>query len=193
MRGSKTGRAITKQAASSDTDHQAGRRARDAKGRAKATPKARASARRADGRPTRKSQRHVNYVELGSSDDEIGGEPQRATREIGLLFTAADPRYVGKDIAGAGSVILNMDEVRKNLREEKEFACQSRTVWLTTSQMSWPIHAEEDEVVSSTDIEENRLTKRCIAPMISRFIWDRWIDGGEVVSQASLRQTWLFE
>ena len=56
------------------------------------------------------------------------------------------------------------------------------------------IHAEEDEVVSSTDIEENRLTKRCIAPMISRFIRDEWTNGDEAVSQASaLRQTWLFE
>ena len=55
-------------------------------------------------------------------------------------------------------------------------------VWLTTSQIGWSIHAKEDEVVSSTDIEENRLTKRYIAPMISRFIGDRWIDGGEAVT-----------
>ena len=80
---------------------------------------------------------------------------------------------MGKDKAEAGSVILNMDEVWKILREEEETACQSRTVWLTTSQMGWPIHAEEDEVVSSIDIEENRLTEQCIAPMISRFIRDK--------------------
>ena len=84
---------------------------------------------------------------------------------------------MGKDTAEAGSVMLNVDEVRQILRDEEESACQSRTVWLTTSQMGWSIHAEEDEVVSRTDIEENRLTKRCIAPMISSFIRDRWIDG----------------
>ena len=101
---------------------------------------------------------------------------------------------MGKDTAEAGSVTLSVDEVREILRDEEESACQNRTVWLTTSQMGWPICAEEDEVVSSTDIEENRLAKRCIAPMISKFIRDRWIDGGETMSQNSaLRQTWLFE
>jgi hypothetical protein len=132
----------SKQAARSDADHQAclacaTGRARDAKRRARATSKARASARRAEGRPTRKSQRRVDYAVLGSSDDEIG-EPQRATQVIRLLFTAADPWNLGKDTAEAGSVILNMDEVQKILREEEESACQSRTVWLTTSKMGWP-------------------------------------------------------
>ena len=79
---------------------------------------------------------------------------------------------MGKDTAEAGSVILNMDEVRKIFRDEEEFAYQNRTVWLTTSQMGWSICAEEDEVVSSTDIEEGRLTKRCVPPMISKFIRD---------------------
>ena len=99
-------------------------------------------------------------MELGSSDDEIGGEPQRAAWVIGLLLTTADPRYVGKDTVEAGSVILSVDEVRKILRDES--ACQNRTVWLATSQICWPICAEEDEVVSNAGFEENRLTKRCI-------------------------------
>ena len=100
---------------------------------------------------------------------------------------------MGKDTAEAGSVILNVGEVRQILPDEEKSECQNRTVWLTTSQMGWPIHAEEDEVVSSTDIEEKRSTKRFIAPMISKFIRDRWIDGGEAVSQTSaLRQARLF-
>ena len=66
---------------------------------------------------------------------------------------------MGKDTAEAGSVTLSVDEVREILRDEEESACQNRTVWLTTSQMGWPICAEEDEVVSSADIEENGLTK----------------------------------
>ena len=107
-----------------------------------------------DGRPMRKSQRQVNYVELGSSDDDLEEESQQAERTVGLLFTTADPRYVGKDTAEAGSVILNMDQVRQILRDEKEFACQDRTLWLTTSQMGWSICTEVDEVVSSADTEE---------------------------------------
>ena len=48
--------------------------------------------------------------------------------------------------------------------------------------------------MSGKDIQENRLTKRCIAPMISSFIRDRWNDGNEAMSQTSaLRQVWLLE
>ena len=145
----------SKQAARNDTDHQTcqacfTRRTRDAKHRARA--KAKAPVGRAEGRPVRKSQRHANYVEVGSSDDEIEGEPQRTAWAIGLLFTTADPRYVGKDTAEAGSVIFSVDEVREILRDEKESTCQKWTVWLTTSQMGWPICAEEDKVVSNADI-----------------------------------------
>jgi hypothetical protein len=60
--------------------------------------------------------------------------------------------------------------------------------------MGRPIHAEEEEVVSGKDVEENRLTKRCIAPMISCFIRHRWNDGNETTSKTSaLRQAWLLE
>jgi len=45
---------------------------------------------------------------------------------------------VGKDTAEAGSVILNMDEVRKILRKEEESASQSRTVWLTKARWAGP-------------------------------------------------------
>jgi hypothetical protein len=124
----------------------------------------------------RKSQRQVNYVELGSSDDDLEEESQQAERAVGLLFTTADPRYVGKDTAEAGSVILSMDQVRQILRDEEEFARQDRTLWLTTSQMGWSICKEEDEVVSSADTEEGRVTKRCIAPMISKFVRDRQME-----------------
>ena len=47
--------------------------------------------------------------------------------------------------------------------------------------------------MSGKDIEENRFTKTCIAPMISSFIRDRWNEGNETASQTSaLRQAWLF-
>ena len=60
--------------------------------------------------------------------------------------------------------------------------------------MGWPICVEEDEVVSNAGIEENGLTKRCIAPMISKFVRDRGIDGDETMSQNSaLRQAWRLE
>ena len=84
-------------------------------------------------RPTRSSIRNVNYVELGSSADEIGDELQQAELLIGLLFTVADSRYIGKDTAEAGSVILNADKVRQLLRSEENTERRNRTVRLTTS------------------------------------------------------------
>jgi hypothetical protein len=80
------------------------------------------------GRPARSSKRHVNYVELGSSDEEIVGELQREVQVLGLHFTTADPRYVGRDIAETGSAVLNVDEVRQILRDEEHTARQNRTV-----------------------------------------------------------------
>jgi hypothetical protein len=53
---------------------------------------------------------------------------------------------------------------------------------------------EEDEVVSNSCIEGHELTKRCIAPMISKFVRDRGIDSDETMSQNSaLRQAWRLE
>ena len=161
-----------------DTDHQTcqacvARRTRDAKRRARASPKAIAPAGRAEGRPVRKSQRHASYVEVGSSDEEIEEGPQREAWAVGLLFTTADPRYVGKDTEEAGSVLLSVEQVREILPGEEKLTCQDKTVWLTTSQMGWPSCVEEDEVVSNAGIEGHGLTKRCIAPMISKFVRDR--------------------
>jgi hypothetical protein len=60
---------------------------------------------------------------------------------------------------------LEVDEVRKILRDEENSELQKRTLRLTTSQMGWLIHGEEDEVVVCVkDVEENRSTKRCSAP-----------------------------
>ena len=50
------------------------------------------------------------------------------SRALGLLFTTADPRYVGKDIAEAGSAILNVDEVQQILRDEEHSEQQNRTM-----------------------------------------------------------------
>ena len=101
---------------------------------------------------------------------------------------------MGNDREEAGSVLLGVEQVREILRDEEKLACQDKTVWLTTSQMGWPICVEEDEVVSNTGIEENGLTKRCIAPLISKFVRDRGIDGDETMSQNSaLRQAWRLE
>ena len=168
--------------------------ARGAKRQAQATLKEGASARREGDRPTRSSKRHINFVELGSFDDEMGEELQQDEKVFGLLFTAADPRYIGKDTAEAGSVILNADDVRQLLHREGSTECPNRTVWLTTSQMGSPIHAAEGEIVSGKDIEENRLTERCVAPIISSFIRGRWSGDRESASQNSaLRQLWLLD
>ena len=122
-------------------------------------------------------------MEVGSSDEVIEEEPQRGVWAVGLLFTTAVPRYVGKDREEASGVLLSVEQVRENLRDEEKLACQDKIVWLTTSQMGWPICVEEDEVVSNAGIEENGLTKRCIAPMISKFVRDRRIDGDERVGR----------
>jgi hypothetical protein len=123
-------------------------------------------------------------VEVGSSDEEIEEGPQREAWEaweawaIGLLFTTADPRYVGKDREEAGSVLLGVEQVREILRDEEKLACQDGTVWLTTSQMGWPICVEEDEVVSNADIEGHGST-------------DKGIDGdGTMAQNSALRQAW---
>ena len=113
------------------------------------------------------------HVEVGSSDEELEEGPHREAWTIGLIFTTADPRYVGKDREEAGSVLLSVEQVREILRGEEKLASQVGTVWLTTSQMGWPICAEEDEVVNNADIEGYGPTKRCIAPMISKFVRDR--------------------
>ena len=60
--------------------------------------------------------------------------------------------------------------------------------------MGWPICAEEDEVVNNADIEGYGSTKRCIAPMISKFVRDKGIDGDETMAwNSALRQTWRLE
>jgi len=187
------------QKACNDIDHQTcpacvARRTRDAKRQARASQKAAAPAGRADGRPVRNSKRHISYVEVGSSDEELEEGPQREAWTIGLIFTTADPRYVGKDREEAGSVLLSVEQVREILRGEEKLACQVGTVWLTTSQMGWPICAEEDEVVNNADIEGYGPTKRCIAPMISKFVRDKGIDGDEtMVWNSALRQAWCLE
>ena len=187
------------QEACNDIDHQTcqacvARRTRDAKRQARASQKAAAPAGRADGRPIRNSKRHISYVEVGSSDEELEEGPHREAWTIGLIFTTADPRYVGKDREEAGSVLLSVEQVREILRGEEKLACQVGTVWLTTSQMGWPICAEEDEVVNNADIEGYGPTKRCIAPMISKFVRDKGIDGDEtMVWNSALRQAWCLE
>ena len=113
------------QKACNDTDQQTcqvcvARRTRDAKRQARASPKATAPAGRADGRPVRNSKRHTSYVEVGSSDDELEEGPQREAWTIGLLFTTADPRYVGEDREEAGSVLLSVEQVREILRGEEK-------------------------------------------------------------------------
>ena len=60
--------------------------------------------------------------------------------------------------------------------------------------MGWPICAEENEVVSNVDIEGHGSTKRCIAPMISKFVRDKGIDGdGTMAQNSALRQAWRLE
>ena len=60
--------------------------------------------------------------------------------------------------------------------------------------MGWSICTEEDEVVSSADTEEGRLTKRCIAPMISNFVRERWSGDDEtMLTNSTLQQAWLLE
>ena len=64
------------QKACNDIGHQTcqacvARRTRDAKRQARASQKAAAPAGRADGRPVRNSKRHISYVEVGSSDEEL--------------------------------------------------------------------------------------------------------------------------
>ena len=95
-----------------------------------------ALARTEGGRPSRSSKRHEKYVEWGSCDDEMGGELQHADQVIGLLFIVADLRYIGRDMAEAGSVMLNAYDVRQLLHCEGDTGRHNRTLWFVTTPCS---------------------------------------------------------
>lgn len=144
----------------------------------------------------RSSRRDVNYIDRGTSDEEIIAESQQEVRERGLLFTVADPRYIGRETEEAGSVILNMDQVRQILQREEDAEHCDGTVWMTTSQMGWTIGEEAGKSIGDRDGGEDGPTRRCIAPMISAFIRSQW--SSDTVAEATgrgraLARTWLLD
>ena len=59
----------------------------------------------------------VEYT-IGTSDEEIKAESQQEVRER-QLFTVADPRYIGREIEEAGSVILNTTKCDRSYNARK--------------------------------------------------------------------------
>ena len=119
-------------------------------------------------------------------------ESQQEVRKRGLLFTVADPRCIGRETEEAGSVILNMNQVRKILQSEEDVEHCDGTVWMTTSQMGWPIGEEAGKSTGDRDGGGDGPTRRCIAPIISAFIRSRW--SSDTVAEATARgRAWLMD
>jgi len=59
---------------------------------------------------------------------------------IGMIFTNADPRYAGRlDDKQGGDTIATMERVREAIAFNAELADESKWLWLTSEQMSFPL------------------------------------------------------
>ena len=89
----------------------------------------------------------------------------------GLECVAADPRYISRaDERSGGNVLLDAGQLRQILEATMTIDEHETEVWLTTSQMGYPLTVEEDEIRHWRDEIEGRQTGRWLAPQISAFI-----------------------
>ena len=59
---------------------------------------------------------------------------------IGIIFTNADPRYVGRfDDNQGGDTIVTMERVREAIAFNAELVDESTWLWLTSEQMGLPL------------------------------------------------------
>ena len=62
---------------------------------------------------------------------------------IVMIFTNADPRYVGKlDDKQGGDTVLTMERVREAIAFNAELADESTWLWLTSEQMGFPLETD---------------------------------------------------
>jgi len=67
----------------------------------------------------------------------------KGKRLDGIVFTNADPRYVGKldDLQGGDTTML-MQQVREVMTVSQEMEDESIWIWLTSEQMGIPLRSE---------------------------------------------------
>ena len=95
------------------------------------------------------------------------GQPERE----GLECVTADPRYISRaDDRSGGNVLLDVGQLRQILKDTMAVEEHEMEVWLTTSQMGYPLTVDEDEIQHWRDEIEGRQTGRWLAPQISAFI-----------------------
>ena len=126
------------------------------------------------------------YAALESPDSQEDEETVSVTAQHDIVFSAADPRYIGQpDNANGGDIILTVNQVRQILTCEAGKHNQPQCMWLTSRQMGWSLTQEDDEIVEVREREEDRPTRRCLAPAISAFIrpayasetWEEGVQG----------------
>ena len=126
------------------------------------------------------------YAALESPDSQEDEATVSVTAQHDIVFSAADPRYIGQpDNANGGDIILTVNQVRQILTCEAGKHNQPQCMWLTSRQMGWSLTQEDDEIVEVREREEDRPTRRCLAPAISAFIrpayasetWEEGVQG----------------
>ena len=134
------------------------------------------------------------YTTLESSDSHEDETPVTVTAQHDIVFSTADPRYIGQpDNANGGDITMTVHEVRRILECETERHRQPQCMWLTSRQMGWSLTQEDDEIVDVSGREEDTPTRRCLAPSISAFIRpacasETWEEG--VQEDTALRAAW---
>ena len=64
-------------------------------------------------------------------------------RPEGIVFTNANPRYAGKlDDPQGGDTTMLTQQVREVMTVNQEMKDESRWIWLTSEQMSFPLRSE---------------------------------------------------
>jgi len=97
-----------------------------------------------------------------------------------MIFTNADPRYVGRlDDKQGGDTIVTMERVREAIAFNAELADESTWLWLTSEQMGFPLrptgggeHEERAEDLDSSQGVRDHLVVYYLAPAITDFISD---------------------
>jgi len=99
---------------------------------------------------------------------------------ISVIFTNADPRYVGRLVDKQGAdTIVPMERIREAMAFTADLADQSTWLWLTSEQMGFPLrptgggeHEERAEDFDSSQGVRGHLIAYHLAPAINNFISD---------------------
>ena len=102
--------------------------------------------------------KHVDTLNV-NHDTLIGCVVERQI----FLMSRADDR-------SGGNVLLDVGQLRQILKDTMTVEEHEMEVWLTTSQMGYPLTVDEDEIQHWRDEIEGRQTGRWLAPQISAFI-----------------------